>query len=166
MLTYHSLLIGFVLSKTNKRDYFSKELNKFAEYIDYNVYMFDIDSFEEYIQSKTDNNDDDNYFNVEQEKEMVKHFIQWFADNTDSLTIEKGYNGASRETPFAIKFKEELSFNCFKDDSYTITVNNLKEINEKTEKFKNFCKESMTKELFDFFEKRDDFGLECFYLSN
>lgn len=157
MQTFHEPIIGFVISKDAKEDYFTKILNELCEE------ELTKDAFFEYIEN-------DKYteysMELENDRKMIVNFLDWLEQNYQYFELVSRYHGSAINTPKALVFKDSTKFKFYEYASYTVSIEDLEKILKEANKHKNFCKETMPTDLFNFLDDRDEFGLQYLCCSN
>jgi hypothetical protein len=159
MVNFHAPLIGFIISKDSNRDYFSKTLNLFCAD---SISDLTQDNFADYIK---DDEDVSTSLNLEEDRKMLNTFFKWIEENESLFELKTAYHGGSRNTPVALVLRESKAFPCNEYSSYTMTIEDTERMLKEAKEHKELCRKTMPDNLFSYFEKRGEFGVQYFCCS-
>lgn len=156
MYCYQKPFIGLTLS-INLETFFFKTLHDICIEYDYrSCEDFNLKDIEEY-KKEIPHCEMDNPTCLYSLK-LLNYFFEWARDNNDKLKYKTAYHG-SLDTPVYIEFKDSHNIYFNDIESYCIHEDTLSEIHYEVQQFKNFCRDTMNIELFEYFEKNKMFGL-------
>lgn len=162
MQCYHTPFVGFILSKESKEDYFFKIVNELC-LDNFLIESLSLEVFEEYL-----NNGDeytDYSLDIEKDRNVLRSFLSWIEERQSLFDLFEGYHGNSITTPLALILKDSSRVEIEQSSSYTVSNKSIDLILKDSIKHQEYCKKTMSEELFLFFEKRGDFGIQFLHCS-